>query len=431
MIRAAQIAWALIRVPNLTRHLFLLPIFVSLLVVAGQLVTTGLFLSAASHSALWTSDAPREDETADESPLRYLLYGSAERRGDLKVCRWLPQDSDPNREVPPSSECKADRLDIAINVPNPQEFVADDYRAIFQGQIDRLHICKHCAPDAIITVDESGQARTKSYSVWGIAVLSLAFLPREAIRAERLDTLAITKNRLGAISLYMPESAKLIDISLANPAVATTVNVVPLIIIALWLAVRAHGKVLDYFSQNNVLLPLVAATGKRPFYGALWILTAARVACFLAASVPIVYFAVRGITGDGLYAMISNRAALLTLWLAAVVPAVALSTIIASVADLKHRHSMASILYRYIPIVVAIAGGAIWGGSFIFPSYGAGVVRSVITAIPVFGLMPVFIAPVMEPPLISLSIHSVLSLGLLVVLVRLNMRWFAAHVEDV
>lgn len=430
MIRALHIAWALLRVPNLTRHLFLLPILVSLLIVLGQLVTTGLFLKAASHSTLWSGE-DKVEEAADINPIRLLLYGSGERRGELKVCRWVPREENPTRERAPNAACKADSLDVAINVDNPQEFVADEYAAIFSGQIDRLHICKHCAPDAIISVGEDGTAHAQSYSMWGIAVLSLAFLPQEALRAERLDAVQLTRNRIGSISLFMPESGRLIPISATNPAVAFTLNVVPLIIIALWLAVRAHGKVLEYFSHNHVLLPLVAATGKRAFYGALWILTGARVSCFLAASIPLVYMGLQGLAGEDMYKQLWQKWLLLLSWFAAIVPAVALSTVIASISDLKHRHSIASFAYRYAPILIALGGGMVWGFTFVFPSSEAGMARSVVTAMPVVGLAPVFIAPVTEPPIASLVAHSVLSLGVLMALVRLNMRWFAAHLEDV
>lgn len=431
MIRALQIAWALIRVPNLTRHLFLFSVLVSLLIVLGQLVVTGLFLKAASHSTLWSGEDNIEEDGPDINPVRLLLYGSGERRGALKVCRWVPRVSNPTLEQPPSSECKADRLDVAINVSEPQDFVADEYVSIFQGQIDRLHICKSCAPDAIITVGEDGAASTKSYSMWGIAVLSLAFLPREALRAERLDTVQLTRSRLGSISLFMPESARLIDMSVTNPAIAFAINVVPLIIIALWLAVRAHGRVLEYFARNHVLLPLVAATGKRAFYAALWILTGARVGCFLAASVPLVYLGLESFVAEGVYREMWSRASLLLCWFVAVVPAIGLSTMIASIADLKRRHSVSSFVYRYVPILTALLGGVAWGLTFVFASEAAGVVRTAVTAIPVLGLVPVFIAPVTEPPSVSLLLHSVLSLVVLSALVRLNMRWFAAHLEDV
>ena len=431
MLRALRIAWALIRVPNLTQHLFLLPIVLSLLLVVGQLITTGLFLGAASQSAMWRDGDDVKEDVADTSPVRYLLYGSGERRGPLRICRWVPDPNRPMKEIPQSVDCKAERLDVAINVSNPDTFVVDEYVSIFQGQIDRLHVCKHCAPDAIIRVGDEGDVQTMSYSMWGMAVLSLAYLPREAQRTERLDTLQATSERLGSLSLYMPESRRLIDITPANPGVAFTLNVVPMIIIALWLAVRAHGKVLEYFAQNNVLLPLVAATGKRAFYGALWILTSARVGCFLAASIPIVYFGLQGLSGEDGSLGLAGRTWLLVCWFVAVIPAVGLSTMIASVADLKRRHSMANFLYRYVPILLALVGGAAWAFTFVFPTETAGIVRTIFTALPVVGLAPVFIAPVTEPPYVALLFHGTVSLVALVFLVRVNMRWFAAHLEEV
>jgi len=433
MIRALRIAWALVRVPNLTCQLFLLPIVLSLIVVIGQLVTTGIFLEAASRSAplIGAEKVEAREKEADRSPIRYLLYGSGERRPELRVCRWGPNPDNPDQEVPPNAECKLDGLDVAIRVTNPEEFVADDYVSVFQGQIDRLHICKRCTPEAVISISDKGEKLTYSYSMWGVAVLSLAFLPSPDLRSEHRESVREKRGLIGNISLFLSETKRLVNLSISNPAVPFTINVVPLIIIALWLAIRAHGKVLDYFSQNNVLLPLVAATGKRAFYSALWMLTSARVGCFLAASIPLVYLGLENMSEDGLVPVILERWQILSAWFFAVVPAVGLSTVISSIADLKHRHSAVSFMYRYIPLILALAGGIAWSATFIFPYDWAGHIRTFITAIPVIGLAPLFIAPVTEPLILALLVHGALSLGTLLVLVRLNMRWFAAHLEEV
>jgi hypothetical protein len=92
---------------------------------------------------------------------------------------------------------------------------------------------------------------------------------------------------------------------------------------------------------------------------------------------------------------------------------------------------MANFLYRYVPILLALVGGAAWAFTFVFPTEAAGIVRTIFTALPVVGLAPVFIAPVTEPPYVALLFHGTVSLVALVFLVRVNMRWFAAHLEEV
>jgi hypothetical protein len=261
--------------------------------------------------------------------------------------------------------------------------------------------------------------------------MSLAFIPKPEERSERVEKFRVINDGIGDILFYMPDASDLVRLSSANGAIPFAANIVPLVVIALWLSVRAHRKVLDYFSQNDVLLPLVAATGKRTFYSALWIVTAARVFCFLAASLPVVYLGLKDIGGVSVFDSLRDHIGLILVWLFALISAVALCTIVSSIADLKHRQAFRSVLYRYVPILVALLGGFVWTATFIVPSPFMGIVRSVITSVPILGLAPLFAAPVTLPSGAFVLTHAVVATILVVLVLRNNARWFGAHLEEV
>ena len=426
MKRAFHLAWSLIRIRHLALSLFLFPLLCSVLLVVGQLVVTTLFIRSVAPEVPTTQDVQE-----DFNPVRLVLYGSGERRPSLEVCRWVVSHSDPTREVPPRAACAPDSLDVAVNVSNPETFDASSFVEMFQGQIDRLHICKNCQPDVVITVPERGKHHTRAASAYGLAVMSLAYIPKAEDRSERIEKFRAVTEGIGDMLFYMPDARDLVRLCSANGAIPFAANIVPLVVIALWLSVRAHRKVLDYFSQNDVLLPLVAATGKRTFYSALWIVTAARVLCFLAASLPVIYFGLSDIGGVHVFDSLRQHASLIVVWLFALVSAVALCTIVSSIADLKHRQAFRSVLYRYVPIVVALFGAFAWTATFIVPSETMGLVRSVITSIPILGLAPLFAAPVTLPSVPVVLVHALVSTVLVCLVLRNNARWFGAHLEEV
>jgi hypothetical protein len=426
MKRAFHLAWSLIQIRHLSLSLFVFPLICSVLLVLGQLVVTTLFIRSVTPTVP-TTEVIQEDF----NPVRLVLYGSGERRPSLEVCRWVASPSDPAREVPPRAACAPDSLDVALNVSNPQTFDVEKYVEMFQGQIDRLHVCKDCRPDVVITASADGKHHSRAGSVYGLAVMSLAFIPKPEERSERVEKFKTVNDSIGDILFYMPDASDLVRLSSTNGAIPFAANIVPLVVIALWLSVRAHRKVLDYFSRNDVLLPLVAATGKRTFYSALWIVTSARVLCFLAASLPVVYFGLKDIGGVRVFDSLRAHQGLVVVWLFALVSAVALCTIVSSIADLKHRQAFGSILYRYVPILVALIGAFVWTASFIVPSPAMGVVRSVIVSIPLVGLAPLFAAPVTMPHATFVLIHAVTSTILVVLVLRNNARWFGAHLEEV
>jgi hypothetical protein len=426
MGEAFRLAWSFVRIRHLALSLFLFPLVISVGLVLGQLVVTELLMQSFR-----LGQADGEARTSESNPVRLLLYGSGEERPPLTVCRWITAPGSPTIEVPPGGGCRPDRLDVALLVDDPATAATSEYENLFQGQIDRLHVCRSCSPDIVIKMDSSGKRTSHAKSAYGLAVLSLAFTVKGALKDNRSDYLKMLSGDIGTISFQLPESEGPIEFSKTNGAAPFTANVVPIVVIALWLSLRAHRKVLDYFARNDVLLPLVAATGKRPFYTAIWLLTALRVACFLAASLPILYFGLKDIGGEDVFKEIGTHKIATLLWLGALSSAVALSTIIGSIADLKHRQAFVNVIYRYIPIAVAMGGGLLWIATFLVPSATAGTLRLSLTAVPVVGLVPLFIAPITRVGVVVLMIHAVCSAALVVFILRSNARWFAAHLEEV
>jgi hypothetical protein len=58
-------------------------------------------------------------------------------------------------------------------------------------------------------------------------------------------------------------------------------------------------------------------------------------------------------------------------------------------------------------------------------------VRLWISAVPVIGMTPIFLAPIIKLPLAPLLVHTACSIVLLKWALAHNARWFAAHLEAV
>jgi len=431
VLKALHLAWSLIRIPHLAFSLFLFPLAASLVLVFGQILVTGIILKASSHDSNATTVKARV--TDDKNIVRLVVYGDGKRRGAIRVCRWQPGANGDADTEPTDPDCAPDQLDLAIHVSNPETFDTSRYEKLFNGHVDRIHVCRECVPSVVITVSDSGEVSAGAYSPFGLAILSLPYTDREIAeqRIKILRRVEEIKDLLGPISFHAPEVPEGFSLDSMRTSLPLTINVTILMVIALWLALRAHRKVLDYFSSNDVLLPLVAATGKNTFYMALWLLTALRVGCFLASSVPIIYFGLKDVVGDKAFDNLPVSLLHGFVWVVALISTLSLATIVASIADLKHRHSLLSFTYRYIPILFALAGAALWAFSFLFVSPLSGHARSILASLPIVGMTPIFIAPAIKLPIWVLAVHAAFSLALLCTALRLNARWFAAHLEEV
>ena len=431
MLRSTRIALAFLRIPHLALSLFVFPLLISLGIVIIQLLVTGAAVQLASSNA--QTVAAMTSTESNGHPVRWLLYGSGELRPPLKVCRWISKDGTRAHETPPDPSCSPDRLDVALQVQDPANFDATKFVALFNGHVDRLHVCTACQPDVVITPEAPDKTSSRAYSVFGLSILFLPYSNKDVgeRRVAIRESLEHVQNALGTISMHIPEITEAIGISSLRGTIPITANVALLVVIALWLALRAHRKVLDYFSRNDVLLPLAAACGKQTFYSAIWILTLLRVGCFLGASIPIMYLGLSDIITSNVEVNFSFPVLRSIVWLIALISTLAFATVIASIAELKHRHSLLSFSYRFLPLLGAFVGALVWSASFIVPLQSVGMFRLALSAIPVLGITPILVAPITGLPYLPMTVHAVLASCALVWLLRRNARWFAAHLEEV
>jgi len=233
------------------------------------------------------------------------------------------------------------------------------------------------------------------------------------------------------VFLHPPGTAHAVNVTEASKVMVLVINTATLAIITLWLSLKGHRKVLDYFARNGALLPLVAACGKSTFYRSLWLITMLRVTFFLLAVLPstFILFA-RSIPNETLTMFIGDPDNFV-LWLLALLASLSSLAIIASIAELKHRHSMVSFLYRYTPIFLALAGSIIWAYCIFTAGETSARVQQVITSLPIVGVSPVIISPLLPLSSTVMAAHCALSGALVLLMMHLNSRWFAAHLEEI
>ncbi len=327
---------------------------------------------------------------------------------------------------------RPDVLDVAVQTGDPAGFDVSDYAELFNGNFERLHVCRRCHPDTVVVAHEEERG-TNSYSIWSIALLSITgetvgFRERYVNSLEKRErsNQLLGSRRFHSSGLRHPVSLEEIQV-----AVAVVLNVTSLVIMGLWLALKAHRKVLDYFAKNGALLPLVAASGKGTFYLSIWILTLLRVGLFFIASIPLCYFLfTETLRDDTALNLFSGDIYPALWWLPAMFASFSLATIVASIADLKERHTLLSSLYRYVPLVFCSLGALSWALSFLLRNESAGLFREILTALPVVGLAPVLVAPMIVPRLWTLIVHTILSTAVIIMLLKRNAKWFAAHLEE-
>jgi len=432
-MNSLRLTYALIRIPRLFGFLFLFPILLGLLLVSAQLVVTGIFIEG-SRAAISTGGEPDPSDFNEREFLLRFLYGE-NQPGNLRICRWVMGTRKDGRPIerPPERACAPDRLDAALQVSAPADFNPQDYVPLFEGNVQKLHICRSCAPDIIIK-PEGEEPTSQVKSVWGLLVLTLAGV-NEEIRSGRSFLRKEFRNineRLGEKELYLTGFRHPVHINDFPVSAAVVLNVAALIVITLWLALKAHRRVLDYFARNGALLPMVAACRKNAFYLGIWLLTGLRVTGFLLAALPFtVYWLFSLMEGDAARSLFGGDMAAMLVWMLTVVCGFGLATIVASIAELKQRRVLFAFTYRYLPLIVSAAGALLWLATFPFDGDLPSLIRNIIAALPVFGLAPVIVAPIVSPPLETLVIHALASLMLLIFAARHNADWFSAHLEEI
>ncbi len=430
---AIWLSLSLIRVPKLFISLLLWPLLIGIALAATQVVITASFVQLLNEDTNDFSERINRPDPQEEW-MRGQLFGRTQPFPSLELCRWK---FDNGREIPASPNCEIGPLEVAIQVENPETYDSSKYEKFFKGTIPKLHICKSCKAEVIVSIANSQQKENISniYSLksLGIFVLTESQNDKEIndqfIQAKTLieDFQSVT----GDLNLNLPGNEMPINITNAAIIMILVLNIAFLIIITLWLSLVGHRKVLQYFSKNDALLPLVAACGKSNFYSAIWIITLLRVSCFLFASVPSTYLIyVREIPKETLNRLTGDSSNFL-LWLAGIISSLGVMTVIASIAELKHRHSYVSFLYKYVPLFCTILGTLIWTTTLFFDGPLSNSIQFAVSSLPLIGISPLVLAPVIHCNQTALLLHTIFASIIAVSVFRLNAKWFAAHLEEI
>lgn len=424
------IALSLLRIRRLFLTLILFPLLLSLVIVVIQSLA-----SSAVITALEKKDGKLDIE--GESPsdvLRPILFGAEKIPSTPLICRWQETTAgNLVEESPPSSACAPDRLDAALIVSNPATYDPSEYVKLLSGNAFRIHLCKSCAPD-LIFYPENTPRKMELRSIWAALILHLTTRNESVLNAYksvRQSTQSVN-DIIGTTYLSLIGFQNPINLSDVRSPLLFIFNFAALIVVALWLALKAHRRILDYFSQNGALLPMVAANGKENFYLALWLITLARVAAFLLSAIPLTLFSIHElILTDNTLSILSSKPLTSISWALALIASLSLATLVASIADLHHRTNLLAICYRFLPLFIAFVGALCWSATFLFDSSLASGIRNIICAIPVLGMAPIFLSLIFQSSTAALIFHALGSTIIIVLLMRANSAWFGAHLEEI
>jgi hypothetical protein len=429
-ISPLHLTLSLIRIPRLFITLFLVPILFSFVIVGLQVGVSSVFIKSLDRTKTKTAITTMSAKGKGSWIRKSLLGGTINKNATL--CYWRSETPD-GIPVPIDPNCKLERYDIVLDPNLLAKTPIIDYQKIFNGSFNQIHICAGCATDLVIW-KEKEKTRLDIRSFFALALLGGIDLNEEMREGylQALQSKAQLEEATGERYLLLSGFQNAAPLKSVTLTFVIILNISGLIITALWLAIKAHRKVLDYFSHSGSLLPLVAACGARCFYTSLWMLTILRVIAFLGAAIPFGILSFSSLIGedDGFF-FFPNGPLTFTFWLLALVSCLALTTLVASIAELKQNHSLTSLRYKIVPMLACSLGGAIWGLTFIFETGWSQYIRTFITVLPVAGLAPVVMAPIFSPPLLALFIHVALTLSLLLFSVEKNSAWFAAHLDDI
>jgi hypothetical protein len=400
--------WYFLRIPRLLATLLLGPVFTSILIVILQLLVSAIFIQTQSTSTaekLAQHLNPDNREANSPSGFRRILIGK-DSLSEVQVCSWQ-LDKTAGLVKPATPGCDLERYDVVVTPSVVEEFGAQYYQELFKGLFRAIHICEGCKTDIVIWRRYDG-IRTEFGSV-------LAFFLFQAVNQSN-DFLEGFREPTPMTALQ----AKIIMV----------LNIGFLIVIALWLALKAHRRVLDYLSHSGVLLPMVAAVGTTNFYTSIWLMTLIRVFAFIAAAFPLGILVLIETLRDPFASPFYGRPWALLGWSLSLSLSFGLAALIASVSELKHNHDIVNIHYKLAPLLASSMGGLVWLLTFFIEHPFSDSIRGFIGAIPVVGIAPILLAPVFEPYWHILAINSLGTVVILYFVARYNSRWFAAHIDS-
>jgi len=420
-MNAILLAFSLIRVPRLFVSLLLLPLVVGLGIAILQAATSSLYFGVVDETAK-QAQLRIDTDTSGNKWLRTQLFDSAKPLGKIQVCDWSKE------------KCEIKKHDIVIKTDGLEQFNLEEYKKFFQGSTRTLHLCNDCTADIVVT-SKKDLVRSDINNISGLGVIMLTDSSSNAEAkkhfVEAKKTWEHFKDISGTVYLHTKGLDQAINMSQASKIMMLIMNTALIAIIAIWLSLRGHRKILDYFSYNGALLPLVAACGKSTFYNSLWIITILRVALFLIASLPTtILFYSYAVPEETLNVFFKNAPDFI-LWLSALTSSLCSLALIASIAELKKRYSITSLTYRYLPLVLCLFGTIVWAMSMFSSAQAAKSIQAIISCIPIVGISPIITSPLFNTNSTLVAAHSLLATCLVILLLRTNSKWFAAHLEEI
>ncbi len=428
--KSLKLTWHLIRIPRLFCSLILFPLVLSLGVVVIQLSASGVFLSYLSNSKTTRMKANLEAPRTQSNWLRKMLI-QGDFQNDVTVCHW--QYESDGTPIQPSEDCGLDRYDVVVHPEVLDRVPLETYTKMLTGSFARLHVCGGCVSDIIISTN----GKENRVDFRSLLALSL-FKAVEFTKDYRTNYLKAVKNMqsfensVGKRYLVLSGFIRPTAIDTLATSFVIVMNISLFVITSLWLALRSHRKVLDYFAHSGALLPMVAANGKYTFYSTIWLLTILRVLGFAAAALPLGFIVLAGVIRQDITEFFFHGEAIqFWIWIVSIVASMTLTTLIASLAELQSRHSLLSFTYKLYPALVCFAGGLLWGITFFFEIPQIELMRTFILAVPLLGLPPLLMAPIFSPEPLSIAINTILTTALIVYTLQTNAHWFSAHLEDI
>ena len=417
------------RDPRLFRQLLLWPLFVGVFLASGQILISAAYLHLLEETPeQFKERVETRDSTVDW--VQGLIYGKATLPEVPEVCRWTSVNGE---EVAPSASCKTEEFDVVLRAPTP-DFDITPFIKYFSGATKRLHICDTCKSDIVLDFPD-GVTTSHVFSLKAVGVFVIAqenrnsdvnaFFMQAKLKAQQLEDLT------GTVLLQARGMDNAMDMTHATAVMVFVINTCMMIVASLWLTLNGYRKVLRCFAENNALLPLVSVCGKWEFYLSIWIITLARVSLFLFVSIPMAFIAYRAAVPEETRQLFMPNRTVFFAWLFAVSSSLALVTVVASLSELLRRHSFFSVVYRYVPLFLVVSGTLLWAYSMVTGNPALLNFQKGMIFVPIIGLSPVILTPIISQPVIALLTHGVFACCLVWVLLRRHATWFAAHLEEV
>ncbi len=428
-MRSLTIALTFLKDPRLFCQLLLWPLLLGVGLAAGPILISAAYL----HLLEETPEQFRERVEVKDTTLVWIqrmLYGKQRLPAVPQVCQWIGVAG---VERAPTSDCPLEPLDVVIHAKNGTAKNIDSFISYFSGATPRIHICETCNSELVIDFP-NGVTTSQVQSLRAMGVVMLAqdnrntdinsFIMQAKERSQQLEDLT------GTVLLKADGMLNSMDLTHATTIMVLIINTCMLIVGSLWLILKGYRKVFRCFAENNALLPLVAVCGKWEFYLSIWIIALLRVALFLGIAIPIAYVAyTAAVTDETRNLFLPEKGALLS-WLFATASSLALVTVIASLSELFRRHSMISFLYSYVPMVLILVSTGLWFYSLFSGDNSLSALQNGLTFLPIVGLSPVILTPILPQSTFSLICHGATACALVLILLKHHAIWFAAHLEE-